>query len=181
MTNRTPDTITLSQNAKCVGRQFVLYRYKDVSGISGEGVVAEGVEFANGQAVLKWHPKTSNIRKRDVRNRTKNKDFMFHGSISVFQSVDEIIEIHGHKGNSEVLYLDEIAGVQDKNKLYEPPWSDEDIIKDFRKKVKAASKDEASFNKAVGRMVAAVRIAERKSYRRGWNDAVMKNKIGIDA
>jgi hypothetical protein len=35
-------------------RLFVLERTEDVTGTSGVGVVAEGVEFSNGQVVVHW-------------------------------------------------------------------------------------------------------------------------------
>ena len=35
-------------------RTFVLIREEDVSGTSGTGVVAEGVEFSNGQVAVHW-------------------------------------------------------------------------------------------------------------------------------
>jgi hypothetical protein len=53
--------------AKQVGRHlkpggiqtFFLYRWEDVSGVSGTGVVAEGVRFGNGKcAVRKWSGST---------------------------------------------------------------------------------------------------------------------------
>lgn len=36
-------------------RRFIL-RSEDVSGTSGTGVVAEGVEFSNGQVAIHWNP-----------------------------------------------------------------------------------------------------------------------------
>jgi hypothetical protein len=35
-------------------RRFCLFREEDVSGVSGTGVVAEGVVFSTGKAVLSW-------------------------------------------------------------------------------------------------------------------------------
>ena len=35
-------------------RTFELHRDTDVSGVSGTGVVAEGVEFADGTTVVRW-------------------------------------------------------------------------------------------------------------------------------
>lgn len=39
-------------------RLFVLDRVEDVSGVSGTGVVAEGIEFSDGVGALRWivHP-----------------------------------------------------------------------------------------------------------------------------
>lgn len=35
-------------------RRFHLRRFEDVSGLSGTGIVAEGVEFANGEVCMCW-------------------------------------------------------------------------------------------------------------------------------
>lgn len=35
-------------------RRFGLHRYRDVTGVSGTGMVAEGVQFADGTVVLRW-------------------------------------------------------------------------------------------------------------------------------
>jgi len=35
-------------------RTFVLHRDEDVSGVSGTGVVAEGVVFSDGAVVVRW-------------------------------------------------------------------------------------------------------------------------------
>lgn len=66
-------------------RPFHLYRHEDVSGISNVGVVAEGVQFEDGVAVLHWR---GNVR-----------------STAVYNSVAELTEIHGHEGRTEVRFL----------------------------------------------------------------------------
>lgn len=35
-------------------RTFYLVRYEDVSGVSGTGVVAQGVEFDDGTVAMRW-------------------------------------------------------------------------------------------------------------------------------
>jgi len=160
---------------RTVGRQFVLYRYKDLSGVSGEGTVAEGIEFANGQVALRWYPKTYNSKKREAREA----GFTFRGSISVFQSIDEIIAIHGHHGNTKVLYLDEMAGVPSNKRIYDPPWENRKIMKFITKLLKKLILDysDSTFNKTMGSIVGMIRVAEKNAYRRGWNDSVLKNKL----
>lgn len=37
-------------------RTFTLERVNDESGVSGTGVVLEGVEFADGRVVIRWKP-----------------------------------------------------------------------------------------------------------------------------
>ena len=65
-------------------RTFRLVRKVDVSGVSGIGVVAEGVEFHDGQCVMSWFGQ-------------------FH-SITVWPNVNDLIKVHGHEGNTEVVW-----------------------------------------------------------------------------
>ena len=67
-------------------KRFVLNRNKDVSGISGTGEVAAGVEFDDGQVVLSWHGR-------------------FH-TIEVLPNAKALMDIHGHGGSTEVKWLD---------------------------------------------------------------------------
>ncbi|MCZ2224444.1 MAG: hypothetical protein LC122_12545 [Chitinophagales bacterium] len=68
-------------------RRFHLERIKDISGISGCGVVAEGVEFLDTrQVVLHWigdHPCTN-----------------------IYQSIEDVKYIHGHGGSTIVVFDD---------------------------------------------------------------------------
>ncbi len=50
------DTLLLrgSAAAEAQVRTFVLRRLEDVSGVSGTGAVAEGIEFHDGQCVISW-------------------------------------------------------------------------------------------------------------------------------
>lgn len=65
-------------------RTFVLYRDEDPSGVSGTGIVAEGVVFTDGSAVLRW--------------RTEHK------STAVYATLAEIVSIHGHDGRTRVVW-----------------------------------------------------------------------------
>lgn len=65
-------------------RTFKLVREEDVSGVSGVGEVAEGVEFHDKQCVLSW--------------------FGAHHSLEVHPSIDDIIAIHGHEGKTKVVW-----------------------------------------------------------------------------
>lgn len=71
--------------AKSTAKQFILVRKEDVSGTSGTGVVAEGVEFSNGQAVLHW------LSQLD--------------SVAVYANVKTLIAIHGHDGRTELVWV----------------------------------------------------------------------------
>ena len=65
-------------------KTFTLYRKKDLSGISGVGTVAEGVEFHDGQVVISWFGQ-------------------FH-SINIYPSMEIMLSVHGHGGATEVIY-----------------------------------------------------------------------------
>lgn len=67
-------------------RRFVLNRDADLTGISGTGVVAEGIEFSDGLVVLRWLGDTK--------------------STVVHDSIDNVIAIHGHNGFTQVMWRD---------------------------------------------------------------------------
>ncbi len=66
-------------------KQFVLYRKVDVTGVSGPGVVAEGIEFSDGRVALRWCVGG-------------------HRSTVTWDSIDAVREIHGHDGNTEIVW-----------------------------------------------------------------------------
>jgi hypothetical protein len=66
--------------------RFALNRLEDETGISGTGVIADGVEFSDGTAVLRW--------------RTK------HSSTAIYASMDDLLAIHGHGGKTIVVWID---------------------------------------------------------------------------
>jgi hypothetical protein len=65
-------------------KQFLLYRKKDVSGISGTGYVAEGIQFHDGQCVISWFGK-------------------YH-SLEVHPSIEQVKTLHGHGGKTVVVW-----------------------------------------------------------------------------
>jgi hypothetical protein len=67
-------------------RRFELVRVEDVSGISGTGVVAEGVEFTNGKCTMSWLTK--------------------YTSVTVFENMTSLEAIHGHQGKTMVRWVD---------------------------------------------------------------------------
>jgi hypothetical protein len=67
-------------------RRFLMIRKRDVSGVSGTGVVAEGVIFTQGWAVLHWLVEPC--------------------SVAVYQSINDLIAIHGHNGATDIQFLD---------------------------------------------------------------------------
>ncbi len=68
-------------------RRFHLQRDEDASGVSGTGVVAEGVEFTDGSCALRWRTTTA--------------------STAVYDSAEDLVAIHGHEGRTRLVWLDE--------------------------------------------------------------------------
>lgn len=67
-------------------KRFVLNRSVDVSGVSGTGVVVEGVEFTDGTVAIKW-----------LGDRP---------SMVFWNNMEDAIGIHGHNGLTVVEWLD---------------------------------------------------------------------------
>ncbi len=70
-------------------RRFHLERDVDVSGVSGTGAVAYGVQAPNGTCVLWWDSE--------------------HESIGIYPSMDTLLAIHGHSGSTHPVFLDDPA------------------------------------------------------------------------
>jgi hypothetical protein len=67
-------------------KRFELVRHVDNTGISGTGVVAQGVEFDDGVCVMRWLTE--------------------YRSTAVYEHIGDLVEIHGHGGLTIVRYLD---------------------------------------------------------------------------
>ncbi len=77
----------------CQPRAFIVWRYEDVTGISGDRMkVAEGVLFSSGYGVTHWLP-------TKIRNQPKTETWYHPG-------IDPFLEISGHDGRTVVLFLD---------------------------------------------------------------------------
>jgi hypothetical protein len=70
-----------------MSRRFVLQRHVDVSGVSGVGTVAEGVEFTDRTCVLRWRVGLV--------------------STAIYDNIDDVVAIHGHEGSTQVLWIDD--------------------------------------------------------------------------
>ena len=68
-------------------RLFQLVRDEDVTGVSGTGVVAEGVEFSGGVVVLQWLTKWPT-------------SVVFHD-----RGIESVEAIHGHGGATRIEWL----------------------------------------------------------------------------
>jgi hypothetical protein len=76
----------MSVKDQSTARRFVLIRDEDVSGNSGTGVVAEGVEFSNGQVCMHW--------------LTQMESVTIYGNVKVLEA------LHGHEGRTRVEWVD---------------------------------------------------------------------------
>lgn len=62
---------------------FELVREEDETGVSGVGVVAQGVVFDNNKVALTWLTK--------------------YTSICIYESLEDVINIHGHGGKTKIV------------------------------------------------------------------------------
>ena len=72
-------------------RTFTIARQYDETGVSGIGVVIEGVVLATGQAIIHWLTPAP------------------RGALAIFDSMDDFIKIHirPHPGNASILTWDD--------------------------------------------------------------------------
>jgi hypothetical protein len=66
--------------------RFQLHRDEDETGVSGVGVVAEGVLFTDGVAAIRWLTETT--------------------STAIYRSIADVEHIHGHQGKTRIVFLD---------------------------------------------------------------------------
>lgn len=65
-------------------RLFHLLRKEDVSGTSGVGIVAEGVEFTNGMCALTWLSPAH--------------------CVNIYDNIKTVEAIHGHDGKTLIVF-----------------------------------------------------------------------------
>lgn len=83
-------------------RRFELHRTLDVSGVSGVGVVAAGVEFGKALDVVWPDGRRTTLSAGWVRldwNTTI-------GSVGLYASAADVAALHGHSGASTLVWLD---------------------------------------------------------------------------
>jgi len=68
-------------------RRFYLLRKEDISGVSGTGKVAEGIEFENGMCTLSFSSA--------------------YPHANVYANLRAVEEVHGHSGATEIVFIDE--------------------------------------------------------------------------
>lgn len=77
-------------------RAFRLVRNEDVSGVSGTGVVAEGVEFSDGVVALRW------IVPPGVPGHGFPTSVVFHDN-----GIASVEAVHGHSGRTRIEFADD--------------------------------------------------------------------------
>jgi hypothetical protein len=91
-------------------RRFRLIRHHDVSGVSGTGPVAEGVQFTDGAVALRWYGD--------------------YPTTTVWDGIESVVAIHGHGGATEVEWIDSDPGpdpdlrLPPRETLPPRPWPD---------------------------------------------------------
>lgn len=69
-------------------RRFQLRRLEDETGISGSGIVAEGVEFTSGICVIAWLTEIRSIS-------------------AIYENISTLMKLHGHNGKTIIEFFDE--------------------------------------------------------------------------
>lgn len=82
-----PITGQLSALSASTCRTFKLVRAEDLTGNSGIGIVAEGMEFSDGTVCMKW--------------------LQVMQSTAIYPNMRQLIAIHGHSGKTVVKFDDE--------------------------------------------------------------------------
>jgi hypothetical protein len=67
-------------------RRFELVRDQDLSGVSGTGVVADGVQFGSGWVAIHWRGA--------------------HPSVGLHPSLESVEAVHGHDGATRIVWVD---------------------------------------------------------------------------
>lgn len=78
------------------GHVFWVVRDKDVTGISGTGIVADGCTFPDGTTVVRWREVTGPNYDRGVRATTV-----------VFPDLQSVEALHGHNGATRLVFPDD--------------------------------------------------------------------------
>lgn len=86
-------------------RLFTLQRDEDVTGVSGTGSVAHGIQFPDGTVALRWNTGTA--------------------STVLWNSIDDAVHVHGHDGRTRVVWHhEELLELVDELRDPDPCWYD---------------------------------------------------------
>lgn len=113
-------------------RRFELHRDTDVTGVSGTGVVAEGMHFVEPDiCVLRWTSQTPT-------------SVVFHE-----KGLASVVKVHGHGGATRIVWLDDDGG-----RPFLPKDASERVLEVLREWYKEESDEE--YDRIVGLTVAAL-------------------------
>lgn len=71
-------------------RTFELHRIEDATGISGTGIIAQGVQFDDRTCALRWLTE--------------------HRSTALYDSIEVLEKIHGHEGKTKTVWTGDPVG-----------------------------------------------------------------------
>ena len=89
------------QGGRMSARLFQVVREADITGVSGTGVVADGVEFPDGTAVVRW---------RELEPGNPNYERGVRATTVVFPNVRAVEALHGHNGATRLASIDAKGG-----------------------------------------------------------------------
>lgn len=69
-------------------RRFILQRNEDVTGVSGTGLVVEGIQFSDGRCAYRWFTK-------EMPQTTVLAD-----------CIEDVVTVHGHGGKTRLIWID---------------------------------------------------------------------------
>lgn len=84
----------LSTAATAAPEAFLIVRDHDVTGISGTGVVAEGVQFSDGTVAVRWRVISGVHAARGVKPTTV-----------IHPDIESVVALHGHNGATRIEWL----------------------------------------------------------------------------
>jgi hypothetical protein len=92
-------------------RRFLLDRIEDETGVSGTGIVANGIQFDDGTCVMVWLTSTS--------------------SVAWYNSIEDVEYIHGHGGKTQIVWSD-VAVTRSYLDQFRAPYGNLDSINQIR-------------------------------------------------
>src|SRR5262245_58042995 len=82
-------SLFFSNHKGAVMRRFELHREVDETGVSGTGIVAQGIEFDDGHVAMRWISEWT--------------------STAVFDNIFAVEAIHGHNGLTKIVWLNDMV------------------------------------------------------------------------
>lgn len=90
---------------------FLMIRDEDQTGLSGTGIVAEGVVFSDGRVTIRWQTHAGE-----------------HNSTVNWDGIDDVLAIHGHNGRTWLQFADDIVWPPaDEGRPQRKVWMEEAI------------------------------------------------------